>query len=324
MEINVTLGSRLYALWNRSKGDCLLDSVLQATYGVVDKDNRLRKALADTLNDDEAAHTLFVRFKEAEILKVSHQLPYSFDQMQWAMEDDFAIMQSLSSQPGSALEQFHIFVLSHILRRPIIVYGVKFFKSYRDDQFSLAGFQGLYLPLHFDPKFCSKSPIALGYTKGHFSALVPMESMSNCVLMNCICENNQLNNDCSNCVVSGAGNIVKNLDNDCYLPLVTSERELLPIQFLMKLELGRQEEIMRQYLDCCVTEEGTLVCKQKLQIKKPYPMMMMINEWIDYYRNILTNSKSTNEQTTNSSIVTKSTNDTTNLNAYISADEDSD
>lgn len=141
LEINVTLGSRLYAIWNRSKGDCLLDSVLQATYGVFDKDNRLRKALADTLND--AAHTLFVRFKEAEILKVSHQLPYTLDQMQW--EDDWAVVCSIASQPGSALEQFHIFVLSHILRRPIIVYGVKFFKSYRGEKLALAGFQGDFL-----------------------------------------------------------------------------------------------------------------------------------------------------------------------------------
>ncbi len=51
MELNVTLGSRLYALWNRSRGDCLLDSVLQSSYGVFDKDNILRKALADSLND---------------------------------------------------------------------------------------------------------------------------------------------------------------------------------------------------------------------------------------------------------------------------------
>lgn len=187
---------------------------------------------------------------------------------------------------------------------------------------------GVYLPLHLDPKFCTKSPISLAYTKGHFTALVPMEGMANCVMLGCICENGQVNSDCSNCVVSGAGNMVKsNLDNDCcYLPLVTSERELLPLQFLVKNELNRQEEIMRQYLDCCVTEEGVLVSKQKLQIKKAFPMQMMINEWLDYYRNIPMvncNTNTSNEQS-NNSIVTKSTNDTTNLNPYLSADEDSD
>ena len=39
----------LYALWNRSAGDCLLDSVLQATWGVFDSKNTLRKAMSESL-----------------------------------------------------------------------------------------------------------------------------------------------------------------------------------------------------------------------------------------------------------------------------------
>ena len=31
------------------------------------------------------------------------------------------------------------------------------------------------MPLIWEPNFCFKSPIALGYTKGHFTALVPFE-----------------------------------------------------------------------------------------------------------------------------------------------------
>lgn len=45
------LGSQLYPLWNRTAGDCLLDSVLQATWGVVDRDSTLRRAMADSLVD---------------------------------------------------------------------------------------------------------------------------------------------------------------------------------------------------------------------------------------------------------------------------------
>ena len=51
LEVTSRLGSRLYALWNRTAGDCLLDSVLQATWGVFDRDNTLRRALADSLMD---------------------------------------------------------------------------------------------------------------------------------------------------------------------------------------------------------------------------------------------------------------------------------
>ena len=50
LEITARLGSRLMVLWNRSAGDCLLDSAMQATWGVFDRDNVLRRALSDTLH----------------------------------------------------------------------------------------------------------------------------------------------------------------------------------------------------------------------------------------------------------------------------------
>lgn len=50
-EITHDLHSRLYPLWNRTAGDCLLDSALQATWGVVDRENTLRQALSDSLSN---------------------------------------------------------------------------------------------------------------------------------------------------------------------------------------------------------------------------------------------------------------------------------
>lgn len=47
-----------------------------------------------------------------------------------------------STQPGASLEQTHIFVLAHILRRPIIVYGVKYYKSFRGETLGYTRFQG--------------------------------------------------------------------------------------------------------------------------------------------------------------------------------------
>lgn len=57
MELTEKHGSRLYALWNRTAGDCLLDSVLQATWGILDVDNTLRKALADSLTEGANRYT---------------------------------------------------------------------------------------------------------------------------------------------------------------------------------------------------------------------------------------------------------------------------
>lgn len=79
---------------------------------------------------------------------------------------------------------------------------------------------GVYLPLLWEPSFCWKSPIALGYTRGHFSALVAME-------------NDGYDN-------RGAGANL-NTDDDVtvtFLPLVDSDRKLLHVHFLSAQEVS--------------------------------------------------------------------------------------
>ncbi|KAH6946666.1 hypothetical protein HPB50_014428 [Hyalomma asiaticum] len=137
LELTETLGSRLYALWNRSAGNCLLDSALQATWGVFDRDNSLRQVLGDSLC--EAASVLYPRWREAEALQ-ARLLHFSLDEAQW--QEDWATLVSLAAQPGSALEQMHVFTLAHVLRRPIVVYGVKYVKSFRGEALGYARFEG--------------------------------------------------------------------------------------------------------------------------------------------------------------------------------------
>ncbi|XP_015911224.1 ubiquitin thioesterase Zranb1 isoform X2 [Parasteatoda tepidariorum] len=263
LELTERLGSRLYALWNRSAGDCLLDSALQATWGVFDRDNTLRRALGESLC--EAAAVLYPRWKEAETLQ-ANLLQFSLDETQW--QEDWAMLLSLASQPGSALEQMHIFTLAHILRRPIIVYGVKYVKSFRGEALGYARFEGIYLPLLWEPTFCWKSPIALGYTRGHFTALVSLEPETEDVL--------------------GAGANTRSGDDlrVIFLPLMTVDHQRLPVHFLTQEELGREEEIMKQWLDCCVTEGGILVAQQKI-LKRPYLVAQMIEEWLGLYRGLV-------------------------------------
>uniref|UniRef100_A0A6M2DDN6 ubiquitinyl hydrolase 1 n=1 Tax=Xenopsylla cheopis TaxID=163159 RepID=A0A6M2DDN6_XENCH len=256
LEVTVRLGSRLYALWNRSAGDCLLDSAMQATWGVFDRDNTLRRALADSLH--QAGHVFFPRWKEYEKSQAS-LMHFSLDDSQW--EDDWAGLLSLASQPGSALEQLHVFALAHVLRRPIIVYGVKYVKSFRGEALGYARFEGVYLPLLWDQSFCIRSPIALGYTRGHFTALVTMEPYSR----------------------------LEDRDADqeiTFLPLMDHERKLLPVHFLTQAETGREESILRQWLDVCVTEGGLLVGQQRLH-KRPLLVAQMLEEWLNHYRRLV-------------------------------------
>ncbi|XP_026856084.2 ubiquitin thioesterase zranb1-B isoform X2 [Electrophorus electricus] len=269
LELGTRLDSRLYALWNRTAGDCLLDSVLQATWGIYDKDSILRKSLHDSLHD--CSHWFYTRWKEWESwYSQSFGLHFSLREEQW--QEDWAFILSLASQPGASLEQTHIFVLAHILRRPIIVYGVKYYKSFRGETLGYTRFQGVYLPLLWEQSFCWKSPIALGYTRGHFSALVAME-------------NDGYDN-------RGAGANL-NTDDDVtvtFLPLVDSERKLLHIHFLSAQEMGteeQQERLLRQWLDCCVTEGGVLVALQKSSRRRSHPLVtQMVEKWLDGYRQL--------------------------------------
>ncbi|KAM4624002.1 ubiquitin thioesterase ZRANB1 [Polymixia lowei] len=269
LEVGTRLDSRLYALWNRTAGDCLLDSVLQATWGIYDKDSVLRKTLHDSLHD--CSHWFYTRWKEWESwYSQSFGLHFSLREEQW--QEDWAFILSLASQPGASLEQTHIFVLAHILRRPIIVYGVKYYKSFRGETLGYTRFQGVYLPLLWEQSFCWKSPIALGYTRGHFSALVAME-------------NDGYDN-------RGAGANL-NTDDDVtvtFLPLVDSERKLLHIHFLSAQEMGneeQQEKLLREWLDCCVTDGGTLVAMQKSSRRRNHPLVtQMVEKWLDRYRQI--------------------------------------
>ncbi|KAM9617546.1 ubiquitin thioesterase ZRANB1 isoform 4-T4 [Trichechus inunguis] len=269
LELATRLDSRLYALWNRTAGDCLLDSVLQATWGIYDKDSVLRKALHDSLHD--CSHWFYTRWKDWESwYSQSFGLHFSLREEQW--QEDWAFILSLASQPGASLEQTHIFVLAHILRRPIIVYGVKYYKSFRGETLGYTRFQGVYLPLLWEQSFCWKSPIALGYTRGHFSALVAME-----------------NDGYGN---RGAGANL-NTDDDVtitFLPLVDSERKLLHVHFLSAQELGTEEQrekLLREWLDCCVTEGGVLVAMQRSSRRRNHPLVtQMVEKWLDRYRQI--------------------------------------
>jgi ubiquitin thioesterase ZRANB1 len=255
LEVTVRLGSRLFALWNRSAGDCLLDSAMQASWGVFDRDNTLRRALAESLHQVhftqwldlqsihgayflQGSHLFYPRWKEYESLQAS-LMHFSLDEGQW--EEDWAGLLSLASQPGSSLEQLHVFALAHVLRRPIIVYGVKYVKSFRGETLGYARFEGgcwllipvaqvlilvltgVYLPLLWESTFCCKSPLALGYTRGHFSALVPIEPYVNPPPA-----------PSSRPSLPGA-------DDDLqvtFLPLHNHDRKLLPVHFLTQAEVS--------------------------------------------------------------------------------------
>jgi ubiquitin thioesterase ZRANB1 len=291
-EVTNRFHSRLYALWNRKNGDCLLDSVLQVCLGVWDTENTLRRAMAECLQN--GSNKFFERWSEYERL-VAEKQQYRQDEHQ--LRSDWNDVLTFANQPGESLGHAHIFALSHILRRPIIVYGVTNVKSYRGEYFiGLARFQGVYLPLLWETNFCSKSPICLGFTRNHFSALVPMQerihidssssrssSRSSSPLIH-----NHDNDNQQRSLPSSSPPLINSQPNDnsdtqiFYHPLMDCDGNLLPVHFLTSSEIGHEQAILHQWLDCGFTSNGLLVAKQKVG-KRPQVCQQSLDAWLNLY-----------------------------------------
>lgn len=123
--------------------------------------------------------------------------------------------------PYECLEEFHIFVLANILRRPIIVLAENMWRDAAGKSLQPLNFSGIYLPLGWDPKDCFRHPILLGYHHQHFSPLL--------------------------CTGPPTDKEVK----DVYcVSLVDHEFERFPIHFLEEGEEGRVNQLLQQYLTC--------------------------------------------------------------------------
>ena len=67
-----------------------------------------------------------------------------------------------------------MFVLAHVLQRPILVVADAFLRDSDGEALAPIPFGGIYLPLEIEPANCCASPVMLAYDAAHFSALVPM------------------------------------------------------------------------------------------------------------------------------------------------------
>lgn len=76
------------------------------------------------------------------------------------------------SKVYESLEEFHVFVLAHVLRRPIVVIADTVLRNVDNEAIAPIPFGGIYLPLERSPAECYNSPLLLAYDAAHFSALV--------------------------------------------------------------------------------------------------------------------------------------------------------
>ena len=133
------------------------------------------------------------------------------------------------TQYGS-LEEIHIFVMANVLRRTIIVICEDTLRGNYGEPFAPVNFGGVYLPLHWDPVDCIKSPLVIGYCQGHFTAIVSLED-------------GKLDLGASTPETGTTSSIHA-------IPLVKHDESPLPIHFLFPDEEKQAGGLLRQYLDC--------------------------------------------------------------------------
>ncbi|KAL7980323.1 hypothetical protein Chor_014652 [Crotalus horridus] len=175
---------RLLPLATTGDGNCLLHAASLGMWGFHDRDLVLRKALYAMMRSGAEREALKRRWRWQQ----THQNKESglvYTEEEWEREWS-ELLKLASSEPRThisknggngggvenseepvyeSLEEFHVFVLAHILRRPIVVVRA----------FAPIPFGGIYLPLEVMPNRCHCSPLVLAYDQAHFSALVSME-----------------------------------------------------------------------------------------------------------------------------------------------------
>ncbi|CAH1796731.1 unnamed protein product [Owenia fusiformis] len=194
---------RLLPLATTGDGNCLLHAASLGMWGFHDRLLTLRKTLLVTMTNSDTK-SAFRRRWRWHTEQSNKQSELVLSEEEWDTEWQ-SLLNLASTSPkthtgkrGSccdspathgamqrsdeevyyyeSLEEFHVFVLAHVLRRPTIVVADTVLKDSRGEDLAPIPFGGIYLPLECDPKDCHRSPLVLTYDASHFSALVPMEA----------------------------------------------------------------------------------------------------------------------------------------------------
>ena len=189
----------LHALYTSGDGNCLLHAASLATYGIRDTreaadgepgamtGEELLAGLSVRRTLRGALHHSLLHCKPLRALLATHGcvLEGGVD----GTEDtplNADTMESRSRLHGNSCDPGHVLVLAHIFRRPIVCLAAASVGEVRDaDGKSFSSYaakgermSGVYLPCLLDPSECSRDPITIIYTSGHFSALVASEMAS--------------------------------------------------------------------------------------------------------------------------------------------------
>ncbi|XP_071485397.1 tumor necrosis factor alpha-induced protein 3-like [Diadema antillarum] len=171
----------LYPMSTTGDGNCLLHAISLALWGVEDTELHLRTLLHEVMMG-EFARNNEARWKRDRSRYDTANIPTSgfrYNSTEWSTEWDIVVdisspdrrMDSPMGLPYACLEEFHIFVMANILRRPIIVLADNMWRNAVGASLQPLNFSGVYLPLAWEPEDCFRYPIVLAFHQMHFTPL---------------------------------------------------------------------------------------------------------------------------------------------------------
>ena len=170
--------SKFLPLSTTGDGNCLLHAASLGMWGFQDRRFILRKAIYSALSNRKGTslYPRWIEWNRKEMSSIGVKLERDELGREWEQVMTSVSMETNRSGNFRGLEQFHIFVLANVLRRPIILYSQQKIRSATEyTTLQQINFQGLYLPLLWDPKQCKRTPLPIAFSGGHFASLVALD-----------------------------------------------------------------------------------------------------------------------------------------------------
>ncbi|XP_041648882.1 OTU domain-containing protein 7B isoform X4 [Cheilinus undulatus] len=244
----------LLPLATSGDGNCLLHAASLGMWGFHDRDLMLRKSLYALMDHGLEREALKRRWrwqqtqqnKESGLVYTEEEWQKEWNELLKLASSEPRIHYSTNGTNGAessdepvyeSLEEFHVFVLAHVLRRPIVVVADTMLRDSGGEAFAPIPFGGIYLPLEVPAVKCHRSPLVLAYDQAHFSALVSMEQKD-----------------------SSKEQVV--------IPLTDSEHKMLPLHFAV--DPGKDWEWGKDDTDNVMLASVALSLEAKLQMLHSY------------------------------------------------------
>ncbi|XP_076868707.1 OTU domain-containing protein 7B isoform X2 [Brachyhypopomus gauderio] len=244
----------LLPLATSGDGNCLLHAASLGMWGFHDRDLMLRKSLYALMDHGQEREALRRRWRWQQTMQ-NKESGLVYTEEEWQKEWN-ELLKLASSEPRihytgngtngaesqeepvyESLEEFHVFVLAHVLRRPIVVVADTMLRDSGGEAFAPIPFGGIYLPLEVAASKCHRSPLVLAYDQAHFSALVSMEQKDGS-------------------------------KEQVVIPLTDSDHKMLPVHFAV--DPGKDWEWGRDDADNVMLASVTLSLEAKLHLLHTY------------------------------------------------------